>query len=220
MELEEIQSSKRVLDPPERISEILFGLIMVLTFTGALSVAEADRAEVQTMLIGAIGCNLAWGMIDGLFYLMGSFAEKGHGLKIYRAVRGTDDPAEAQQLIGDALPSVIATVIQPAEFESIHHRLKQLPEAPDRAHLNREDWLGALGVFLLVFLSTFPVVIPFLFMEDVGRALRISNIIAVLMLFLLGYAYGVYVGGRPWLTGLVMFVLGSIVVTITIALGG
>ena len=73
----------------ERISEILFGLIMVLTFTGALSVAEADKAEVQTMLIGAIGCNLAWGMIDGLFYLMGSFAEKGHGLKIYRAVRGT-----------------------------------------------------------------------------------------------------------------------------------
>ena len=220
MNLENIQSSRRVLAPSERIAEILFGLIMVLTFTGALSVAEADKAEVQTMLIGAIGCNLAWGMIDGLFYLMGSFAEKGHGLKIFRAVRGTADPTEARHMIEDALPSVIASVIEPSELESIHQRLKQLPEAPTRAHLNREDWLGALGVFLLVFLSTFPVVIPFLFMDDVGRALRTSNIIAVLMLFLLGYAYGTYVGGRPWLTGLVMFVLGSIVVTITIALGG
>ena len=220
MDLEQIQSSRRVLDPSERIAEILFGLIMVLTFTGALSVAEADKAEVQTMLIGAIGCNLAWGMIDGLFYLMGSFAEKGHGLKIYRAVRGTADASEAQKMIEDALPSVIASVVRPSEFESIHQRLKQLPEAPIRAHLNREDWLGALGVFLLVFLSTFPVVIPFIFMDDVGKALRISNIIAVLMLFLLGYAYGAYVGGRPWLTGLAMFVLGSIVVTITIALGG
>jgi|SRR5688572_21846189 len=220
MELEEIQSSKRVLDPPERIAEILFGLIMVLTFTGALSVAEADRAEVQTMLIGAIGCNLAWGMIDGLFYLMGSFAEKGHGLKIYRAVRSTDDPAAAQQLIEEALPSVIASVIQSEEFRSIHQRLKQLPEAPDRAHLSREDLLGGLGVFLLVFLSTFPVVIPFLFMDDVGRALRTSNIIAIVMLFLLGYMYGRYVGNRPFLTGFLMFILGSIVVTVTIALGG
>ncbi len=40
---ESIKSSKRVLEPNERISEVLFGLIMVLTFTGSLSVAEAAR---------------------------------------------------------------------------------------------------------------------------------------------------------------------------------
>jgi VIT1/CCC1 family predicted Fe2+/Mn2+ transporter len=220
MQLEQIQSSKRVLDPDERIAEILFGLIMVLTFTGALSVAEADQAEVQLMLVGALGCNLAWGMIDGLFYLLGSFAEKGHGLKLYRAVRQAKDPKEAESLIAGALPSVVASIMKPAEFESIHQRVKQLPEAPDRAHLSKEDWLGALGVFLLVFLSTFPVVIPFLFMENIGKALRLSNIIAVLMLFTLGYVYGNYVGRRPWLTGLFMLILGSIVVAITIALGG
>ena len=38
-----IKSSKRVLDPIDRVSEVLFGLIMVLTFTGSLSVAEAGR---------------------------------------------------------------------------------------------------------------------------------------------------------------------------------
>jgi len=56
-----IKSSRHVLEPYERISEVLFGLIMVLTFTGSLSVAEAQghRAEVRTMLIGALGCNLA-----------------------------------------------------------------------------------------------------------------------------------------------------------------
>jgi len=220
MSKERAESSKRVLDPPDRIAEILFGLIMVLTFTGALSVAESNRGDVQMMLIGALGCNIAWGMIDGLFYLMGSFAEKGHGLKIYRAIRDTKDPAEAQKMIEGALPSVVASIMEPAEFESIHQRVKQLPEPPDRAHLTKDDWIGALGVFLLVFLSTFPVVIPFIFMEDVAKALRLSNIIAVVMLFLLGYAYGRYVGNHPWLTGFLMFVLGSIVVTITIALGG
>src|SRR5204862_345440 len=65
------RSSKRVLDPIDRVSEVLFGLIMVLTFTGALSVAEAGREDVRTMLIGALGCNLAWGIIDGVLYLMG-----------------------------------------------------------------------------------------------------------------------------------------------------
>ena len=32
-------ADKRVLDPAQRIPEVLFGLIMVLTFTGSLSIA-------------------------------------------------------------------------------------------------------------------------------------------------------------------------------------
>jgi hypothetical protein len=59
--------SSRVLEPGERISEVLFGLIMVLTFTGSLSVAEAGREDIRTMLVGALGCNLAWGIIDAVF---------------------------------------------------------------------------------------------------------------------------------------------------------
>src|SRR6187431_2670556 len=90
--------SKRVLEPSERIAEVLFGLIMVLTFTGSLSVAEADRAEVRPMLIGALGCNIAWGIIDGILYLMGCLAEKGRSLKIFRAVRKATDSQQAQRL--------------------------------------------------------------------------------------------------------------------------
>ncbi len=41
----------RVLDPIARVSEVLFGVIMALTFTGTLSAATADRAEVRTLLI-------------------------------------------------------------------------------------------------------------------------------------------------------------------------
>jgi hypothetical protein len=56
---------------------------MVLTFTGSLSVAEAGRDDVRTMLIGALGCNLAWGIIDGVLYLMGCLADKGRNLMTY-----------------------------------------------------------------------------------------------------------------------------------------
>ena len=217
---ETTKSPKRVLEPAERISEVLFGLIMVLTITGSLSVVEADRAEVRTMLIGALGCNIVWGIIDGVLYLMGCLAEKGRSLMIYRAVRKATDPQQAQRLIAAALPSVVASVLQPAELEMMRVRLKQLPDSPDRAHLGQGDWLGAVSVFLFVFLSTFPVVIPFLFMHNAGLALRLSNGTAILMLFLTGYAYGRFVERRPWLTGLSMVALGSALVGLTMALGG
>lgn len=212
--------TRRVLDPSERIAEVLFGLIMVLTFTGSLSVAEADRAEVRTMLIGALGCNTVWGIIDGILYLMGCLHDQGRGLSIFRAVRKAADSQTAQRLIAEALPPIVASVLQPAELEAMRVRLKQLPEPCDRATLRWNDWIGALGVFLLVFLSTFPVVIPFLLMHDAGRALRCSNGIAVVMLFVNGYAYGKCVDRRPWLTGIGMVFLGAGLVGLTMALGG
>src|SRR6267154_778634 len=101
------RSSKRVLDPIDRVSEVLFGLIMVLTFTGSLSIAEAGREGIRTMLIGALGCNLAWGIIDGVLYLLGSLAEKGRGLKTLRAVRSAADPTKAHRLIAGALPPLL-----------------------------------------------------------------------------------------------------------------
>nr|MCU0922799.1 VIT1/CCC1 transporter family protein [Burkholderiaceae bacterium] len=82
------------------------------------------------------------------------------------------------------------------------------------------DVRGAVAVFLLVFLSTFPVVLPFVFIADPGMAKRVSAVVAIAMLFLCGHAWGRYAGLRPWRTGLVMVVLGLIVEAIVIALGG
>ena len=212
--------SKRVLEPHDRIAEVLFGLIMVLTFTGSLSVAEADRAEVRTMLIGALGCNLAWGIIDAVLYLMGSLSEKGKGLLTFRAVRQATDPQRARRLIADALPSVVASVLEPAELDAIHQRVQQLPEPPRHTRLGGDDWLGAAGVFLLVFVSTFPVAIPFMFMQQAGPALRVSNAIAVGMLFILGCAFGRVSARHPWRMGVAMVALGAGLVAMTMALGG
>ena len=214
------KSSKRVLEPYDRVSEVLFGLIMVLTFTGSLSVAEAGREDVRTMLIGALGCNLAWGIIDGVLYLMGCLAERGKGLLTLRAVRKATDPQKAQRLIVGALPPLIASILQPAELEAMRQRLKDLPEPPEQARLANDEWLGALGVFLLVFLSTFPVVIPFLFMKNPWWAMRVSNIIAIVMLFATGAVFGRITGRRPWVMGVSLVVLGAILVGLTIALGG
>src|SRR6185503_16237624 len=103
-------SSKRVLEPIERISEALFGLIMVLTFTGSISVAEAGREDIRTMLIGALGCNLAWGIIDAIMYLMACLSERGRDLRTILAVRKETQPEKAHRIIADALPDAVVPV--------------------------------------------------------------------------------------------------------------
>jgi VIT1/CCC1 family predicted Fe2+/Mn2+ transporter len=75
-------------------------------------------------------------------------------------------------------------------------------------------------VFLFVFISMFPVAIPFIVMHDATRAMRASNAIAVAMMFIAGVAYGRVVGWSPWAVGVFMVALGSVLVALTIALGG
>lgn len=215
-----INHPKRILEPHERISEVLFGLIMVLTFTGSLSIAEAGHEDIRMMLVGALGCNIAWGIIDGVLYLMGCLAERGRNLTVYRALRETSDPMRAQDLVARALPPIVASILQPTELESMHLRLQQLPDPPNRPRLTGRDWLGALAVFLFVFATTFPVAIPFLVMSRAHVALRVSNAIAVLMLFVCGYAFGRITHAGGWLMGTVMVVLGMALVALTMALGG
>jgi len=211
--------SQRVLDPTERVSEGVFGLIMVLTFTGSLSVAEAGRDDVRTMLIGALGCNIAWGVIDALLYLMGSLASRGRDLAVLRALRGAADPQQTQQAIALVVPELAAR-LNPSELSAIQKRAQELPEPPARASWQREDWFGAIGVFLIVFATTFPVALPFMFMTNAGTALRLSNGIAIAMLFFLGCTYGRVIGRRPWTIGVSMVALGAALVGMTMALGG
>ena len=210
----------RVLEPSERIGEILFGLIMVLTVTGATSVVTADRTEIQTMLIAALGCNVAWGIIDAGMYLMARLAEQGSNALLLREVRGTADRERAHRTIADALPPLLASIFQPSQLDLIREGIRRLPETETRPRLTRRDWLGALGVCILVILSTFPVVIPFLILGNAQTALRVSNVIAVVSLFFCGVIFARYAGLRPWPTGLTMVVVGAALVGIAIALGG
>jgi VIT1/CCC1 family predicted Fe2+/Mn2+ transporter len=210
----------RVLEPSERIAEILFGLIMALTVTGATSVVTADRTEIQTMLIAALGCNVAWGIIDAGMYLMARLAERGRNALLLREVRGTTDRESARRTIADALPPLLASIFQPPQLELIREGLRRVPDSETRPRLTGRDWLGALGVCILVILSTFPVVIPFLIFDNAQMALRISNAVAVVSLFFCGVIFARYAGLRPWPTGLTMVVVGAALVGIAIALGG
>ena len=215
-------SKKRqpILDPLERSSEILFGVIMVMTFTVSLRVARADRLQVREMLIGALGCNLAWGLIDGIMYLMSCVSERGHNIKVLRRIHRAKSAQEANAVISDALPPVLVQVLPPPALDAMRENLQRMPEAPARPRLKPEDWRGAVSIFFLVFLSTFPLVLPFLVVPRIRIASRISDVIGLVMLFVSGRSYGRYAGHsqRGW--GLAMVLLGGVMVGLTIILGG
>jgi VIT1/CCC1 family predicted Fe2+/Mn2+ transporter len=165
-------------------------------------------------------CNLAWGIIDAAFYLIACFTERGHNYLLLRKLQQCTDAAQAQKLIEEALPDRIADAFQPADFERIHGHLQQSPLPTSHSHLTRNDWLGALSVLLLVFLSTLPVVIPFVFISNARLALHVSNFIAIVLLFATGHMLARYAGlYRIW-TGVAMVIIGAALVAITIALGG
>ena len=211
---------ERLLDPVARMSEVLFGLIMALTFTGTLDVATAGNEDVRVLLIGTIGCNLAWGLVDAVMFLISELTERGRNLVTVRLVRAAASTDQARQIIAGALPPVVASIMSPDEFDSLRRGLVALPSLPAGPSLHREDWMKAAAIFLLVFLSTFPVVIPFMVFDQVQLALRASNAVAIVMLFGVGFLLARYGGYRPILTGASMVLLGVVLVAITIALGG
>jgi hypothetical protein len=208
-----------ILSPQERQAEIIFGLIMALSITGSLSVAGSGQADVRSMLIGAIGCNTAWGIVDALMYLLALLVDRYRGLRLFHAVRAEKDPERAHRMIADRLPPLLGEHVSASELAELRRKLGMLTTAPG-AGLTGRDLLGALAVFLLVFLSTLPVVVPFLLPLEPLRALRLSNAVAMAMLFVLGYRLGRYVAGPPIFTGIAAVAAGAALVAMTIALGG
>jgi len=209
-----------ILSPVERVSEILFGLIMTLSITGTVSVVTGGREEVGAMLLGVLGCNIAWGFIDGILYLLGMISEHGREFALHESLQQSPDPEKTRAVIAGELPPFVAGALLPADFDAIHQRLVSMPEKPRHQVMNLQDLLGAAGVLVLVVLSCVPLIIPFLFLHDPLPALRVSNAVAILMLFIGGYTLAAYARLPKISTGIVMVVLGVAMVGITIALGG
>jgi VIT1/CCC1 family predicted Fe2+/Mn2+ transporter len=210
---------KRLLEPVDRISEILFGLIMAVTIVGSLSIATAGQAEARAVITAALGCNLAWGLVDAVMYLVRTVTERVRNRNLLRRI-GSADLGTAHRLIVQSLPEHVGAMVGPDEVEGMRRHLLGLPSV-DGPVLRTRDYLEALGIFALVVIATFPVVAPFLLIGDVGMAMNVSQIITVAMLLLAGFSLGRHAGhARPLRSGLVMAVFGVALIVAVKALGG
>jgi hypothetical protein len=215
----------KYLDPGSVMGELLFGLIMTLTFTlgAGLVIDEEGRAGAREMLIGILGCNLAWGIIDGVLYVLGQVFERGRLRRLVSSARvpGSDDAARA--LIAGELDPLLVPVTPEGMRRDLYATMlagaRSNEPVPNR--VRRDDLMGGLAAGLLVFACSFPAVLPFALLDDPRLALRISNAILIALLFWVGHRMAQkHTMAQPWLTGLVFALLGVFLVAIAIPLGG
>lgn len=209
-----------ILNPVDRISEVLFGLIMVLTFTGCISAATDGKDEIRELLWAALGCNVAWGLVDAVMYLMNLLIERGHAINIIHKLQRSGNPKSERSIIRDEIQPLIAHLLQDAELDQLATRIKQLPPPEKKNIISNTDIFAALQIFLLVFLCTLPVALPFAIFDEVPLAMRVSNAVALVMLFIGGFKLAAYAGFRPWITALLYAMIGVLLVALTMALGG
>lgn len=209
-----------VLNPVDRIAEVLFGLIMVLTFTGAISASTDAREDVRELLWAALGCNVAWGLVDAIMYLMNVAIERGHAITMIEKIHASDNPEESGQILKEEIQPGISGLMSDKELSELSARIKNLPAPSKKNLITGTDLRAGVQIFLLVFLCTFPVAIPFGIFDNLEVAMRASNGVALLLLFIGGFLLARYAGFRPGITAILYTLIGVGLVALTMALGG
>lgn len=216
-----IRFIRRHLDPATRLGEVLFGLIMALGITGAVRFGLAD-ANNRELLIAVLGCNIAWGIVDGVMFAMLALFERGRRARIVNAVLN----AETDQAALDLIHNEVGTRLEPLMTSDqrvqvyrwvLDQARKSEQETPQ---IQRVDILGGIAVGALMLLATLPAVMPFLLFLNPNTTVRISNAIILIMMFGIGWWWGQTVGTSPFYAGASVAGVGLVMVLITIALGG
>jgi hypothetical protein len=209
-----------VLNPVDRVAEVLFGLIMVLSFTGAISAATDGRQEIRELLWASLGCNVAWGLVDAIMYLMNVVLERGHSVTVIKRIMNSESPEASRMILKEEIQPLVSALLKDEELDQLSERLKKVPAPSNKHLLTGTDLFAGFQIFFLVFLCTLPVALPFAFFQEVGFALRASNGVALLLLFIGGYLLAVYAGFKRFLTAGIYVIIGVLLVALTIALGG
>ena len=207
------------LDPISRQSEIMFGLLMTLTFTGTASVTIGEGGTVRSILLAALGCNIAWGIVDGTMYLLTTATERARGTRMLARMRQAS-PAEVPPLVRDFFPEEIGDDLTDDEARDMARVLTRTTASADLRTLRPADYRGAFAVVFLVILSTLPPSVPFMFMDDVFSAMRVSNLIALVLLFVIGWRLDQHIGHGSIIMRVIVPMIGAVLVGTTIALGG
>src|ERR1043166_7859477 len=213
----------RFTDPAERLTEVLFGLIMVLTCTlGAALTVEEGREATREMLLGALGCNVAWGLINAVIFLMDALFERGRTQRLVASVRSARNEDHAFELIEGELEPALEGIASKEERDRVYREVFSTiaTAEPPRVRLRQEDLAGATVTFVVMFLTALPAIVPFLFITDLLLALRVSNGIMLVILFVVGYRWGRETGVSAWLAGLAMGLIGAALVAVGKTLGG
>ncbi len=213
----------RHLDPEESLVELLFGLIMALTMTVAARIFwHDDPADVRELVVALLGCNLAWGIIDGMFYLVGTRFGRNQAAHLIRRLRRAHSDEDALALIEREVALDETLLTNPRDRARLRQLLVQVLARADgrRARNTPREFAAAAVVCALVTVSAVPGVVSLLLNEDAQTAQVVANVAQVGLLFWIGHTWAGFTGAARVGTGVAVALLGLALVTVAVLLGG
>jgi hypothetical protein len=214
---------ERFLEPADWLGEILFGLIMVLTFTlGADMIVAEGPTATRELLQDILGCIFAWSLIDAMNFVMNRMFERSRSARLIEAVQIAPNDEQGLAIIQNELEPDLEAFSSKEERTSLYRDVFRTVKAVavPKTRIEMEEIGGALVTFLLVMLTTVPALGPFLFIGDRYVALRVSNGLLLGMLFLVGYFWAREAKTNPWWTALVVMLIGAAMVGVAKIFGG
>jgi hypothetical protein len=221
----------RLLDPIDRLSETIFSILILLTFTLAFRIIKLGgdpnqaipSSYVNELLIGAAGATLAWGIIDGIMYALMAMFERGERHRLLHQLQAAYTDEEGIQVVAAELDHILEPITgeqqRQALYQDVLDHLRDGTAQP--VGLTREDVAGGFGSVLVAVVAVLPSFVPFLvFYDNPALAIRASNVVSFVVLFISGYQWGKYTGANPWKTGLLLAAIAALMVLIAIPLGG
>jgi hypothetical protein len=201
---------------------VLFGLIMALTFTLGAHLLTPAEVRPREMVVAMLGCNVAWGIIDGALYLIGSVFSRNQRVQFVRKLRHMKDEDEAFEAVREEFGLEDEPPLSPEDRAAFHRVVLDIMRhaSLERAHLRPQDWMAALLIAILVTLTAVPGVLPFLALDDSYLALRLANCLQIALLFYVGFHWARHTGSHPWRAGLMIVALCVGLVVVSVALGG
>lgn len=213
----------RYLDPSESLLEILFGLVMALTMTaGARLLADPTTVVPIELMVALVGCNVAWGVIDAVFYLLGSLFNRNRRVRFVRQLQAAASDEQAIALIREEFALEGEPLTQAEDRVAFQRSLLEMLRhaSTERAQFRREEFAAAAIVLVLVSLTALPGLVPLLLLEHLDTALRAANALQVVLLFFIGYRWAHYAGTPGWRGALIVGLLGVALVLVAVVLGG
>jgi hypothetical protein len=211
----------KYFSPENRLAEVICGLIMVLTFTAATG-AAFEGSSRHGMLIAILGCNIAWGIVDGVTYILGNLLNRGARTRLVLLARRAPGDPRVAAAVATRVDVMLGDLLSPEHRDQVRQwiieRAPNIEAEPTR--LRKRDLYTGLACFLIVFTSAIPVVLPFVFIKHDMIALRVSNALVLALLFGVGWRWAPFANMSRLKTGLGLLGLGLVLVLITIVLGG
>jgi hypothetical protein len=125
--------------------------------------------------MAAIGCSVAWGVIDATLYVFGSLFYRGQRAHFFRTLKRAHSETEALATVQEEFGLEDEPLaIHPEDRARLYQAILALSTHATlaRVRLLPRDFVSALVVFVLVSTTALPGVIPFLVLEDSYLALR------------------------------------------------